>query len=127
MNIIWVIIAGMVGFLVGRKSARGFFAKSPEVLEKMREEVQASFDERTEKRKEQIVEMMKDFEVQQKIVEKCDIKNRKKGIERVDVEKRLGVSRKTALKYLDLLEDEKKIRQVGKVGKDVYYELGVRE
>ena len=71
--------------------------------------------------------MMKDFEVQQKIVESCDIKNAKKGIKREDVEKRLGVSRKTALKYLDLLEEENKIKQIGKAGQDVYYELAVNK
>jgi len=123
MNIIWIIIAGVVGFVVGRMSVRGFSARSPEVLKELREEARKALGERTEKRKEQILEMMKDFEVQKKIVETCDVKNPKKGVGRRDVEKRLEVSRKTALKYLDLLEEENKIKQVGKVGQDVYYEL----
>ena len=39
-----------------------------------------------------------------------------------DVEKILGVSDATATRYLDELEKEGKIRQVGKTGKHVYYE-----
>jgi len=39
-----------------------------------------------------------------------------------DVEKLLGVSDATATRYLDELEKEGKIRQIGKTGKHVYYE-----
>lgn len=39
-----------------------------------------------------------------------------------DVEKLVGVSDTTAERYLDELEKEGKIRQVGKTGKFVYYE-----
>ncbi len=39
-----------------------------------------------------------------------------------DVEKLLGVSDATATRYLDELEKEGFIRQVGKTGKHVYYE-----
>jgi Fic family protein len=39
-----------------------------------------------------------------------------------DVEKLLGVSDATATRYLDDLEKEKFIRQVGKTGGHVYYE-----
>jgi len=40
-----------------------------------------------------------------------------------DVENALGVSDATATRYLDELEKEGKIRQVGKIGTGVYYEL----
>ena len=39
-----------------------------------------------------------------------------------DVEKALGVSDATATRYLDELEKQGLIRQVGKEGKYVYYE-----
>ena len=38
------------------------------------------------------------------------------------VEQMLGISDATATRYLDELEKEGKIRQVGKTGRDVYYE-----
>lgn len=40
-----------------------------------------------------------------------------------DVEKLLGVADSTATRYLDELEKEGKIKQVGKTGKGVYYEV----
>jgi len=123
MNIIWLIVVGVVGFVIGRMSVRVFSAKSPEALVEMREEAKEALEKRTKQRKEEILEMMSDFEVQQKLIEKCDVKNAKKGIEREDVEKRLGVSGLTASKYLNELENESKIRQVGKSGPGVYYEL----
>lgn len=123
MNIILIILAGVVGFVIGRKSVKAIFSQSPEALEKRREEADEALDERTEKRKAQILEMMKDEIVRQEQLDGCNIKNNKKGIIRKDVEKRLGVSRDTAIKYLNELEKEGKIRQVGEAGKGVYYEL----
>ncbi len=123
MNVVWVIVAGVVGFWVGRKSVERFSIKSSEALAGLRKEAQEALEERTEKRKEQIVEMIKELAVQQKIVESCDIENKKKGVERTDVEKRLGVSRSTALRYLNELEKEGKIKQVGLSGKRVFYVL----
>lgn len=40
-----------------------------------------------------------------------------------DVEKLLGVSDATATRYLDELESEGKVRQIGKTGSGVYYVL----
>ncbi len=40
-----------------------------------------------------------------------------------DVEKLLGVSDSTATRYLDELEKEDKINQIGKTGSAVYYQL----
>src|SRR5690606_33003762 len=47
----------------------------------------------------------------------------KKQITNDDVEDLLGVSHATATNYLDELELEEKIRQVGRTGRSVYYEL----
>ena len=46
-------------------------------------------------------------------------KNRK--VKNGDVEKMLGVSDATAERYLDELEKEGKIKQVGKIGQGVFY------
>ena len=40
-----------------------------------------------------------------------------------DIEKLLGVSDATATRYLDELEKEEKIKQIGKTGQGVYYIL----
>lgn len=40
-----------------------------------------------------------------------------------DVEKLLGVSDATATRYLDELEKQGKVKQVGKTGRSVYYQL----
>jgi predicted HTH transcriptional regulator len=49
-----------------------------------------------------------------------------KGMEKItnnDVEKMLGVSDATATRYLNELEKEQKIKQIGTVGHAVYYRL----
>lgn len=55
-----------------------------------------------------------------KIIELLNEKNK---ITNNDVEKFLSVSDATATRYLDELEKEGKIKQVGKEGKFVYYEI----
>lgn len=122
MNIILFILAGVVGFAIGRKSVKSF-KFSDEDLKRMREKAHESLGDRTEERKIRILEMMKEEIVRQNQLDGCNIKNGKKGIIRKDVEKRLGVSETTALKYLNQLEKEGKIRQVGEAGKRAYYEL----
>ncbi len=54
MNIIWIILAGVVGFVIGRMSVKRFSGKSGEVLSELRDEAQEALDERTEERKNQI-------------------------------------------------------------------------
>jgi len=51
-----------------------------------------------------------------------DLLGEKSQITNNDVQKLLGVSDATATRYLDELEKEGKLRQVGKTGKHVYYE-----
>lgn len=55
-----------------------------------------------------------------KILEMLKDKNK---ITNNDVEKMLGVSDATATRYLDELEKEGKIRQVGRRGRGVFYEI----
>lgn len=79
-------------------------------------------------------EVSKQKNLWQKFLEKVSF-NKKKKLEKImkgietagkitndDVEKNLRVSHATATRYLDILEKEGKIRQVGKTGKYTYYE-----
>lgn len=51
-----------------------------------------------------------------------ELQNKQK-ITNNDVEKLLNVSDATATRYLDELEKQGKIKQIGKTGKHVYYEI----
>lgn len=92
-------------------------------MDDMRKEAMEALTERAEKRKEKILETIKqaknDFTVG------CNLREgeNKKGITANDVEKLFDVSNRTADRYLDELEAEGKIKQVGTSGKDVYYIL----
>jgi Fic family protein len=84
-------------------------------------EAEESLRERTEERKGKILEIMKDLERAEAVARKCNPEKAKKGIDREDVERWLGVSKNTALKYLNELEDDGEIEQVGETGRGVYY------
>jgi len=45
------------------------------------------------------------------------------GISNSEIRKALGVSSRTAVRYLDELEKERKVEQVGKIGHGVIYRL----
>ena len=59
-------------------------------------------------------------ENKKKILELLKEKNK---ITNNDIEKLLGVSDATATRYLDELEKQGKIEQIGKTGRSVYYQL----
>ena len=81
-----------------------------EPLEKQREEnLKLANETRQEKKREKIDEIMNLF------AEKQTVTND-------EVEKLLHVSDATATRYLDELEKERKIKQVGKTGKHTHYE-----
>jgi len=138
---IFLIIGGVIGFLIAKAFQKNipvnkkvFGAKSDDELEEMREESREALSERTEKRKEKILELMrnergKNVELTEKIesdeeLEVCDaVVDRSPGITSDEVEKLLDVSGGTARKYLNELEDENKIEQVGDRGRGVYYIL----
>jgi Fic family protein len=97
--------------------------KTDEELDEMRVGSQEALKERTEERKKEILEMMKREEEHQKALMGCDLEVEVKGIASSDVEELLGVEGKTARKYLNELEKENKIKQVGERGQGVYYIL----
>jgi len=53
----------------------------------------------------------------------CGVEDLHRGVTSKNVKKFLGVSGATARKYLNSLEKEGKIRQVGERGEGVYYTL----
>ena len=130
MNTLTLIIVAIAGFVIGRKTAKttrttsGIFTpKQPEEMKEMRVEAQKAFDERTEKRKEKILNLMNNEADHQEELQACNVADLKKGITSENVEKLLDVSGGTARKYLNELESENKIKQIGKTGRDVYYIL----
>ena len=123
MEIIFIILAGVIGFALGRFSKKSFTPSSPEELEKLRESSRKALDQRTERRKEKIIEMMRDAEKRHEELRACKIETERRGVNRADVEELLGVSEQTALKYLNELEAEGRIAQIGLSGINVYYSL----
>ena len=122
-NILFFIAGIALGFFIKDKAQKTFIPQTTEELVKMRKESKEALTERTEKRKEKILEFMKSEAFHQKELKACDIADHKKGATCEDIEKLLEVSGQTARKYLDELENENKIKQVGERGRNVYYTL----
>ena len=61
--------------------------------------------------------------VHEKELQACNVADIKKGITSENIEKLLDVSGGTARKYLNELESENKIKQIGNSGRGVYYVL----
>jgi len=122
-TILGYILIGIIGFIIGRKTAKNFAPKSGDEMNEMRKEAREAVAERTEERKRNILEMLR--QSKDKFAEGCNIREgeNKNGITRNDIEKLLDVSDTTAGKYLNELEEAGKIKQIGTSGKDVHYIL----
>ena len=125
-----LIVAVVVSFAIGwktGKSARSedgtFTPRQKEELGKMRVEARAALRERTEGRKEKILYLMDNEAVHDEELKACGVVDIKKGITSLNVKRLLDVSGGTARKYLNELEAENKIKQIGRAGRDVYYTL----
>ena len=127
MNYIIFVIVALVSFWLGRETGKkentGFTAVPKEELKALQRDAHEALEERTEKRKAKILEFMKKETVHKEELKLCGIDASKKEFTRPDVENLLEVSAVTARKYLNELEAEGKIVQVGTSGKDVYYML----
>jgi len=127
MNIFVLIFIGLVGVAfgvyIGRRSVRKFNPADKEELSELRSEAHRALGERTQMRKEKILEYMKKEARHQSELRVCGIDFSRDEFDRRDVERLLDVSEKTALKYLNELESEGKIQQVGERGQGVYYKL----
>jgi len=136
MNYLVLLIVAVAGIALGayfanqknRKAARregSFTPKQAGELSKLREEAHEALSKRTQLRKEKILHLMNSEAVHQEELKACGVADLKKGITSRNVEKLLGVSVGTARKYLNELESEKKITQIGERGRDVYYTLNL--
>ena len=102
MDYIILIIAGITGIVLGTYLGRRRVKKSLDnTQDREREDV--------EKKKENLEKVCQLFVGQGRVAND-------------DIEKLLGISDATATRYLDELEKQGLIRQVGKTGKYVYYE-----
>ena len=126
-------LLGILGFILGKKFAKiraskkasitNFSSLPPPELQDLRKKATEALDERTEERKNQILEFLKRETEHQQALKNCSIENRPVGITREEVENLLKVSDKTALKYLNELESENKIVQSSPAGPTVRYIL----
>ena len=127
MNTLTIIIIAIVGIVIGyylkSKTTKTFTPKQAEEMSEMRAEAHEALTERTENRKQKILELMKGEAIHQEELKKCNVADIKKGITSENVEKLFDVSNATARKYLNELESENKIKQIGERGRDVYYTL----
>jgi predicted HTH transcriptional regulator len=123
-NILFFIVGIAFGFYIKGKTTKStgetFASKSEDEMEDIRTEAHEALTERTESRKQKILNLMKDEAVHQEELKSCNVADIKKGITSENVEKLLDVSNTTAGRYLNALEAENKIKQVGKSGKGVY-------
>ena len=110
MTSILFFIAGIaLGFYIKSKTAKTFTPKQAEEMSEMRAEAHEALTERTEMRKQKILELMKGEAVHQEELKRCNVADIKKGIASENVEKLFDVSNATARKYLNELESENKI------------------
>ncbi len=128
-NILFFIAGIALGFYIkgkmGEKTGKSFKSLETEELGEIMEKAREALSERTEERKEKILEFMRREGSFDEALKTCKIEEgeNKPGATCNEIEKLLKVSGKTARKYLDELEDENKIRQVGKTGRGIYYVL----
>ena len=94
-----------------------------EELTELQGQAQQAVRERTQRRKAKVVEFMKKEAVHQHALQMCGIETSREEFTRSDVEKLLDVSPGTARKYLNELEAEGRVTQVGETGPNVYYVL----
>ncbi len=125
MDYLILIIVAIASFVVGRKTAKTnrFAPREVAEMDEMREEAREALAERTENRKGRILNLMDSEAVHADELQACGVADLKKGITTENVVQLLGVSAATARKYLNELENEGKIVQIGKSGKDAHYLL----
>lgn len=127
ISILFFIAGIVLGFWIKGwvSSPSGSFSmKKPAEMKSMRNKARRVLSDRTRLRKEKILYVMKGEEIHGSELKACGVTDITEGLTSANVEKLLDVSNNTALKYLNELEDEGKVRQVGGAGRGVYYVLG---
>ncbi len=103
MTIVYIILALVVGFFFGS------FLK-PKQTEKVVEKEAGFISESVEEKQKNLQKLREYLKTRDRVTNNA-------------VEHLLGVSDATTIRYLDELEKEGLIRQVGKTGQSVYYEV----
>ncbi|PCH91860.1 hypothetical protein COB18_00315 [Candidatus Kaiserbacteria bacterium] len=128
-----MIVVGSLGIIIGvylaskRKVNSTFLNPNEEELEERQKASHDALEKRTDDRKQRILEFLQEDAEQQKKLAACDISIGNEGITREEVEDLLDISTGTALKYLDELEEEGLVIQVGESGRGVYYTLAEKD
>ncbi len=108
MRYLSLVIIEIIGFILGKKLAKFHAIKktnrlnsiAPTEQQAMNKKAREALDERTEERKQKILNyMQREAEHQQALVN-CSIEDKKEGITREEIERLLDISTSTALKYL---------------------------
>ena len=130
MNYVILVAVAVASFFIGRKTVninkgagKTFAQRDPEELREIRSKSRKALAKRTEDRKEKILSLMTIGATHGEELKACGVEDIKKGITSQNVKRFLGVSVITARKYLNELEKEDKIKQIGKTGRNVYYTL----
>lgn len=109
MNILLIFLAGMaVGYLVGKRTNRNSLSNSPSLKE-------------GEGKNEPLIERQKREKEAHK-TSMLELLKTNTPLTNDHIEQMLGISDATATRYLEELEKEGKVRQVGKTGAGVRYE-----
>lgn len=122
MNYIILIIIGIAGVMLGTYLGRRL-ASAKATAERRRKVEKEEKPSGEAQSKESFIEKQarEKEENKRKIMEFFDAAQNGR-VANDDIENLLGVSDATATRYLDELEKEGSIRQVGKTGRHVYYE-----
>lgn len=123
MEYLVLVVVATVSYIAGRLSVKIFSPQQPEVLQELRQEAKKALTSRTEERKEKIIKFINDTVENQIELEECSGMITPKGIRRVEIEALLDVSDTTARRYLNILEKEDVVVQIGGSGRDVRYVL----
>jgi len=122
-NILFLIVGVAIGFFIKGRTTKTLIQKSPAELDDMRLEAKEAVKERTDERKKKILDFMADDAQHEKDLGACSVVDIKEGVTCADIEKLLDVKGNTARRYLDGLEEEGLIEQIGSTGQGVHYVL----
>jgi len=131
MNYIVLIATGIVGIFLGkylgvklRKRKLKTFDDLPKSERTdIQEKAQEALNERTENRKNKILQYMANEKKHRSELVGCNLEVPTQGITCNKIEKLLEISDNTARKYLSELEDENKIEQVDNSKRESVYKL----
>lgn len=132
MNYIFIGLLVLLSFYLGRESGKKStqkstdFSKFPDKkMAEIRKKSSLALSNRTENRKDLIIETLETKKLFYEKMSACNLDVPKPELTREEVQKLLDVTDDTALRYLNELEREGKIIQIGTSGVNVHYVLPI--